>query len=54
MIMSREHKPKSLQREAEPMMIDVRIVILMSFILFIVLALLGSAFRHYPSITSVI
>ena len=51
--MSRK-EPKSLYKEAEPVMIDFRLVILMSFILFIVLALIGSAFRHYPSMASVI
>ena len=50
----RKREPKSLYKEAEPIMIDVRLVVLMSFILFIVLALIGSAFRHYPSIASII
>ncbi len=53
-IMKKKNQPKSLYKETEPMMIDIRIVVLMSFILFIVLALIGSAFRHYPNIASVI
>ena len=52
--MKKRNQPARLYKEADPVMIDIRIVVLMSFILFIVLALIGSAFRHYPSMASVI
>lgn len=39
------------QKEIE---IDVKALILMSFLFFVLAFLLGFAFRHYPSIQSVI
>ena len=53
-IMKKKNQPKSLYKEADPILIDIRIVVLMSFIFFIVLAIIGFAFRHYPNIASVI
>lgn len=52
--MKKKNQPKSLYKQADPILIDIRIVVLMSFIFFIVLALVGFAFRYYPNITSVI
>ncbi len=52
--MKRRNEPARLGKQSEPMMVDARIMILMSFIFFIVLAIVGFAFRHYPSIQGVI
>ena len=52
--MRRRNQPKRLYKQADPILIDIRIVVLMSFIFFIVLAIIGFAFRHYPSINGCI
>ena len=53
--MSRKNQPQNLYKEAEPLTIelDVKLLVLMSFIFFIILGLIGFYFRHYPSITGV-
>ena len=47
-------KPIRLYKQPEPVVIDRRILVLMSFLFFVLAFLLGSAMRHYPSVSGVI
>lgn len=52
--MVRRREPVTLNRKTEPILVDIKIVILMSFLFFIIAFIIGSFFRHYPSLQGVI